>query len=93
MESAEGGGVLTIPISPFSIVVDGVEVEIVEVAPVMSGFYVAVCRVKFEGVVSRNFQLLVRDMEELERKLKVEITKVKYMYYAFGLEELRRRIT
>lgn len=82
---------------PFSIEIDGVEVEVLEVlkTELVSGdtwYHVVVC-INYDGIRSRRYSLDVRSMEELVNKLKVEITKIKFIDYAYGRLAVRRWIT
>jgi len=77
--------------------VDGVPVQLVEASKqqLASGetWYIVSVRITFKGVQSRVFPLFVRSTQDLVNKLKVEVTKVKFIYYAYGLDEVRRLIT
>ncbi|MEM2249829.1 MAG: hypothetical protein QXP16_03945 [Candidatus Bathyarchaeia archaeon] len=86
----------TIHLTPFFITVDGVPVTILEVlkTQLISGethYHVAV-RFNYKGVTSRTVSLHVKDMKELVNKLKIEVTKIKLVDYAYGIEEVRRQI-
>jgi len=87
----------TFQLPPFSIEVDGCRVDIIEVLKreLVTGetvYFVSV-RINYKGIQSRVFPLLVRGNEDLINKLKVEITKVKFIEYAYGIEEVKRLIT
>lgn len=89
----------TIPfrLPPFSIELDDCIVDILEVTKttLISGeawYHVAV-RINYRGLKSRRFTVDVRSERELKDKLRVEIAKVKFIYYAYGIEEVRRLIT
>jgi len=82
-------------ITPFFIRVDGCRVEVIEVRKSRQGEYggdhVALS-INYKGIWSRRYDITVRDMKDLIRKLKVEITKLKYIDYAYGIEEVERLI-
>ena len=86
-----------IQVTPFTVEVDGVKVQIVEVAKqtLVTGeaWYIVSVRVNYKGVESRVFPLFVRDNRDLKNKLKVEITKLKIIEASYGLQEVRRMIT
>jgi len=77
--------------------VDGFKITLHEVlkTKLISGheWYHAVVSIDYKGIRSRRYTLDVRDMKDLVKKLKVEITKLKVVEYAEGLSEVRRLIT
>jgi len=84
-------------IPPFSIEVDGCLVDVLEVLKreIVTGdtlFFVVVQR-RYKDVVSRRFTICVKSEKELINKLKIEITKIKFLEYAYGFEEVKRLIT
>ncbi|MEM4500561.1 MAG: hypothetical protein QW512_00325 [Thermofilaceae archaeon] len=83
-------------IPPFSLSIDGALVDVLEVSkqPLPSGevWYVVSCSIRYKGVKSKVFPLFVRDEDDLKNKLKIEMTKVKFLELAYGLEELKRII-
>jgi hypothetical protein len=87
----------TFQITPFFLEIDGVTVQIVEVAKqqLISGevWYIVPVKIIYKGIHSRVFPMFVKDIRELKNKLKVEITKVKIIDYSLGLEEVKRLIT
>ncbi|MEM1542786.1 MAG: hypothetical protein QXV82_09185 [Ignisphaera sp.] len=84
-------------LTPFSIVVDNVVVDVLEVLKtrLISGdeYYHVVARVNYKDIKSRSFTLDVKSMDELIIKLKVEVNKIKYIEYVYGINELRRLLT
>jgi len=81
---------------PLSITLDGCIVDVLEVtrSTLISGetwLHVAV-RINYMGVRSRVFTIDARSQREFIDKLRVEIAKVKFIYYAYGIELLRRLI-
>lgn len=87
----------TFVIPPFSVEVDGAIVDVLEVSkqPLSSGetWYIVSCSIRYKGIRSKVFPLFVKDEEDLKNKLKVEVTKIKMIELARGLEELRRLMT
>jgi len=85
-----------IPLPPFSIEVDGVRVTVLEVlkSQLISGetWYFVVVQLNYKGVLSRRYTLSVRDVRDLVNKLKMEVTKIKFIEYGYGLEAVRRMI-
>jgi hypothetical protein len=77
--------------------VDGVPVMLVEVSkqePLYSQpYYIASIKLIYKGIHSKVFPLFVKNTNELMNKLKVEITKIKFIDYMYGLEEVRKLIT
>jgi hypothetical protein len=86
-----------IQVTPFTVDVDGVKVQVVEVSKqtLVTGetWYIVSVRVNYKGVESRVFPLFVRDSRDLKNKLKVEITKLKIIEASYGLQEVRRVIS
>jgi hypothetical protein len=86
-----------IQVTPFTVDVDGVKVQVVEVSKqtLVTGetWYIVSIRVNYKGVESRVFPLFVRDSRDLKNKLKVEITKLKIIEASYGLQEVRRVIS
>jgi len=87
----------TLPILPITLDIDGIPVEILEVRDAsLSGgdpYYLAVVRINYKGIQSRTFSIPAKSEKELINKLKIEVTKLKYLEYAYGLDELRGLIT
>ncbi|MCW1312858.1 MAG: hypothetical protein OH338_05535 [Candidatus Parvarchaeota archaeon] len=87
----------TIQIPPFSINIDGVEVNILEVlsTQLISGdkWYHVVVQIKYKNILSKKYTLDVKDMNNLINKLKIEISKIKYIEIAYGLNYLKQIIT
>lgn len=77
--------------------VDGVTVQVVEASKqeLVSGevWYIASVKIIYKGIHSKVFPLYVRNTQDLVNKLKVEITKIKFIDHAYGIEEVRRIIT
>jgi hypothetical protein len=83
----------TIQLLPIFLEVDGVTVQLIEVSEqkLISGekFYIASVRIIYKGLASRIFPIYAKDTKDLLNKLKVEITKLKFIDYAHGLQEVR----
>jgi hypothetical protein len=81
---------------PVFIEVDGVLVMLIEVSKHESVYgpphYTVSVKIIYKGIHSRVFSLSVRDEADLRNKLKVEVTKIKYIDYMYGLDEVRRLI-
>ena len=84
----------TIQLPPIFLEVDGIPVQLVEVSkqPLITGevWYIASVRIIYKGIQSKVFPLFVKDTQDLINKLKVEITKLKFTEYAYGIEEVKR---
>jgi hypothetical protein len=87
----------TFTLPPFFIEVDGVKVEIVEVSEqkLVSGdtFYIVSCKIYYDNIVSKVFPLYVKSTQELIDKLKVEVTKLKFIEYAYGIQHVKEVIS
>lgn len=83
-------------LTPFSIEVDGCLVDVVEVlkreSNVLGTWFFTSVRIHYKNVTSRIFTLPVRSEKELINKLKIEITKIKFIEYAYGIEAVERLI-
>jgi hypothetical protein len=86
-----------IQIPPFSVEIDGYQVDILEVVKtqLVSGdkWYHVVVQVNYKGIKSRRYTLDVKNEQDLINKLKVELTKIRFIDYAYGTTELKRLIT
>ena len=82
---------------PVFLEVDGVPVMLIEASkqqPLYGPpYYLVSVKVIYKGIHSKVFPLMVRDESDLRNKLKVEITKIKFIEAMYGLEEVRRVIT
>jgi hypothetical protein len=84
----------TIQLTPIFLEVDGVPVQLIEVSKhqLTTGevWYIASVRIIYKGIQGRVFPLFVKNTQDLTNKLKVEITKLKFIEYAYGIEEVKR---
>lgn len=84
-------------ITPFSVMVDDVPVRILEVLKTSldpeNPWYHVTVQITYKGIKSRIYTLDVKNMKDLIKKLKIEITKIKIIERAYGREELRRLIS
>jgi hypothetical protein len=86
----------TLHIPPFFIEVDGCQVQVLEVldSKLMgsdTAFHV-VLTINYKGINSKTYSLDAKGTEDLVNKLKIEITKIKFLDYAHGLETVKRLI-
>jgi len=88
---------ITFHIPPFFIEVDGCKVEVHEVlkSELISGdvWYHVVVSIEYKGIKSRRYSIDVKDIKDLTNKLKIEITKIKFIDYGYGLEQAKKAIT
>jgi hypothetical protein len=86
-----------ITLLPIFLEVDGVPVVLIELSKQETAwgetYYIASVKVIYKGIASRVFPLYVKDSKDLLNKLKVEITKIKFIDHMYGLEEVRRIIS
>ena len=79
---------LEVLVAPVTLRVDDARVEIFEVLkfdfPDGKPRYHVTCRIRWRDVTSRVFFLDVTDMKDLERKLKIELSKLKMLYLVGG---------
>jgi len=82
---------------PFSFMVDEARVDVLEISRSRlidgSEMYHVVIRVNYKGVTSRAYTLDVRDGDDLVYKATVEVNKIKWFEYIYGLNELRKVIS
>ncbi|RLI87532.1 MAG: hypothetical protein DRP01_01615 [Archaeoglobales archaeon] len=87
----------TLQIPPFFLKIDGELVEVLEIlkSRLITGeeWYHVVVSIHYRGMRGKPYSLSVRSLKELENKLKIEITKLKMIEFAYGIEEVRRLIT
>lgn len=84
-------------LTPFSTVIDNAIVDVLEVleSRLISGerYFHVVVQINYKDIKSKRYTLDVKSMDELIYKLKVEVNKIKYIEYIYGINELRRLIT
>jgi hypothetical protein len=87
----------TLQIPPFFIEVDGCQVQVLEVLKdeLISGdiWYHVFISINYKGIWSKRYSLDVKNIEDLVNQLKIEITKIKFTDYAYGIDEARRLIS
>jgi len=87
----------TLYLPPFYIEVDGCKVQVLEVLKSQLTFgetwYHVVVSIEYNGIKSRRYSISVKDTKDLINKLKTEITKIKFIHYAYGIDEVKRLIT
>lgn len=84
---------LRLVVPPFVVEVDGTPFEILEVIQHAIGGYSVAVRMTYKGIRSRILDMSARDEQDLIRKLKAELAKIKWFEFLYGLEEVRRIIT
>lgn len=84
-------------IPPFSFMVGDARVDVLEILKSRfvdgSEIYHASIRIVYKGIASRVFTLYVRNGDELVNKATVEVNKIKWMEYNYGLNEVKRLIS
>jgi hypothetical protein len=83
----------SLQLTPFFVDVDGVTVQIIEASKTPLNEYIVSVRIIYKGIYSKIFPLAVQSTDDLMNKLKVEISKIKFIDYTFGIEEVKRLIT
>ncbi|MGB9760030.1 MAG: hypothetical protein ACPLZG_09420 [Thermoproteota archaeon] len=87
----------TVQVPPFIILVDEIPVTIYEVykSVLVSGdvFYHAVIEINYKGIRSKRYTIDAKDYNSLINKVKVEIDKIKFIEYSFGINEVRRLLS
>jgi hypothetical protein len=83
---------ISFQLTPFFIDVDGVTVQVIEASKTSFGEYIVSVRIIYKGIYSRVFPLPVKNIDDLMNKLKVEISRVKFIEYTFGIEEVKKLI-
>lgn len=86
---------ITLP--PFTIEVDGVPVTILEASKqtLYGGkqSYIVSIYITYKGIRSKIFPLFCENEKDMLNKIKAEITKIKFMELAYGIEEVKKVIT
>lgn len=80
-------------VPPFQLLVDDTPFEILEVIQHQIGGYSVAVRMVYKGIQSRVLDVSAKDEKDLLNKLRVELSKIKWIEYIYGLEEVRRTIT
>jgi len=75
---------------PFCIEIDGTPIEILEIIKhqLITGEtqYTVALRIRYKGITSKIFSITVKSIEELKNKLKIELTKIRFMELTYGLK-------
>jgi hypothetical protein len=84
----------TLQLLPIFLEVDGIQAQLIEVSKhqLVSGetWYIASVKIIYKGIHSKVFPLYVKNTQDLINKLKIEITKIKFIDYAYGIEEVKK---
>ncbi|MCS7387186.1 MAG: hypothetical protein NDF55_10755 [archaeon GB-1867-005] len=84
-------------IPPFSVQVDDCTVEVLEVKKheLISGekFYSVAVRFNYKGIKSKIVNLTVKDEKDLQRKLKIEVSKIKFLEMTYGINYVKGVLT
>lgn len=84
-------------IPPFSFMIGDARVDVLEILKSRlvdgSEIYHAVIRIVYKGITSKNFTLDIKDSDDLVNKATVEVNKIKWFEYNYGLNELKRVIS
>ena len=83
----------SLQLTPFFVDIDNVIVQIIEASKTPFNEYIVSVRIIYKGIYSKIFPLAVQSTDDLMNKLKVEISKIKFIDYTFGIEEVKRLIT
>jgi len=79
---------VTVTILPVAVEVDGAVVHILEILrsrmPGGKTAYHAVCKIEWNGIISRNFTISFTSDEEFREKLRTEVAKLKLMTWLYG---------
>jgi len=88
---------LEVTLPPISFRVDDARAEILEVLkftfPDGKVRYHVVCRLIWRGIKTRKFFLDVRSMDDLRKKLEIELSKIKLLYILKGEKYVREVVT
>ncbi|RLI86869.1 MAG: hypothetical protein DRP01_03245 [Archaeoglobales archaeon] len=88
---------LTITILPVSVEVDGAIVHILEILksrmPGGKTVYHAICKIDFNGITTRNFDITFKTEEEFKEKLRTEVAKLKLMNWLYGKDFLAKVVS
>lgn len=85
---------LTITILPVSVEVDGATVHILEILksrlPGNKTVYHAICKIDWNGITTRNFDITFSSEKEFKEKLRTEVAKLKLMNWLYGKDFLSK---
>ncbi|RLG74798.1 MAG: hypothetical protein DRO23_05620 [Thermoprotei archaeon] len=88
---------LEVSLPPIWIRIDGAKAEILEVLkftfPDGKVRYHVVCRIFWRGIKTRKFFLDVINMDDLRKKLEIELSKIKLLYISRGEKYVREVVT
>jgi len=80
-------------IPPFDIQIEDALVTVWEVLKLPPDRYNCTVTIKLKGVESKRYGIVVKDQKDLRNKLKIEITKLKFIDLSMGRDYLRQVMT
>jgi len=80
-------------IPPFDIQIDDAVVTVWEVLKLVPDQYNCTVSIKLKGIESKRYGIVVKNQKDLRNKLKIEITKLKFVDLSMGRDYLRKVMT
>jgi len=77
-------------IPPFQIQIEDAIVTVWEVLKLVPDQYNCTVSIKYKGIESKRYGIVVRNQKELRNKLKIELTKLKFIDLSMGRDYLRQ---
>jgi len=83
----------SILLTPFHIQIEDATVTVWEVRKVPPDQYNCAITITYKGITSKRYGLIVKNPKDLHNKLKIELTKLKFINLSLGEEALRQAMT
>jgi len=80
-------------LTPFQIKLEDATITIWEVLKLLPDQYNCTVSIEYKGIESKRYGIVVRDQKDLRNKLKIEITKLKFIDLCRGRDVLRQVMT
>jgi len=80
-------------IPPFDIQIEDAIVTVWEILKLPPNRYNCTITINFKDIQSKRYGIIVKDQKDLRNKLKIEITKLKFIELSMGRDYLRQVMT
>jgi len=80
-------------LTPFQIQIEDATITVWEVLKLPPDRYTCTITITYHGIQSKRYPLIVKDQKDLQNKLKIELTKLKFIRLSLGEDALRQIMT
>ena len=88
--------ILNITIPPFDIEIDGCKAriwEVIDVSTPRDKIYYVSCSLECFGIRSKKFPIFCSNIDELKKKLEIEVSKFKFLILSLGMHGAEEVVT